>query len=156
MFLYIFFYNIPSSCYFSRGPFLKDAILYDKYKGKQVTDYDYPRATSVVNDQVYKCCGLLEIKAWGVKHQGCTDAARPFREHLVESETECCGACHKHCPNPADYILHHECSHLCAPVFLCLVCCFPYMTHTALTMHITEIHGGSVSAQRQLSFNYNF
>ena len=154
--LIIFFTTSLLHIIFSRGPLPKDPILYDKYKGKWVAGYDYPRTTSVVSDQVHKCCGLLRIKAWGVKHWGCTDATRPVREHLVESETEYCGVCCKHCPNPADYMLHHEHSHLCAPMFVCLICHFPYITHTALTMHITEIHGGLVSAQKQLSFNYNF
>ena len=131
-------------------------ILYNKFKGKCVANYDYRRATSVTNDQVHQCCGLFEIKSWGVKHQECIDSTRPFREQLILNEMEYCGICHKHCSSPPDYVLHHEHLHLCAPMFVCAVCQYPYITCTALNMHVTEIHGGPVSVQQQLSFIYNF
>ena len=55
-----------------------------------------------------------------------------------------------------DFVLHHEWSHLCLPLFVCPVCHFTYITQSCLQMHITEIHRGLSSAQQSLSFNYNF
>ena len=113
-------------------------------------NYNYPKATSVVDDCVHPCCGLYQIVSWGIKHCGCIDSIQPYREQLVLSETAFCGICCESCPSPADYVLHHECNHLCIPLFVCVVCRYPFITHSALQMHITEIHGGPVNIQQIL------
>ena len=138
-----------------RALFQKGEVLYDKYKGKHVMNYDYLKATSVVDDCVHPCCGLYEIVSWGIKHHGYIDSIQPYREQLVLSETAFCGICHESCPTPADYILHHEHNHLCISLFVCIVCRYPFITCSALQMHITEIHGGPATIQCILSFNYN-
>ena len=57
-----------------RAPLHKGEVLYDKYKGKCVTNYNYPKATSIVDDCVHPCCGLYQIVSWGIKHHGCIDS----------------------------------------------------------------------------------
>ena len=108
------------------------------------------------DDRVHPCCGLLQIIAWGVKHCGCTNTTHPFHEQLILAETAFCGICHKNCPSVADFVLHHECTHLCIPLFVCTVCHYPYITRSALQMHITGVHKREVSVQQTMSFNYNF
>ena len=133
-----------------------DSCLFDKYCGKRAGDYDVPHATSISDDQVYPCCGLFELERWNVHHHSCADIIQPFRQQLLESETAFCDICHKNCISIVDFVLHHECVHLCLPLFVCPVCHFTYITHSCLQMHITEFHGGPSSAQQSLSFNYNF
>ena len=81
---------------------------------------------------------------------------RPFRQQLLESEIAFCDICHKNCISMADFVSHHECVHLCLPLFICPVCHFSYITRSCLRMHITKFHGGLSSTQQSLSFNYNF
>ena len=123
-----------------------DSCLPDKHYGKRTNDYDVPHATSISDDQVYPCCGLLELEKWCVHHHNCTDVIQPFRQQLLESETAFCNVCCKNCISPADFVLHQECVHLCLPLFACPVCHFTYITHSCLQMHITESHGGLSAA----------
>ena len=141
---------------YCRAPLLLDSHLFDKYHRKKASGYDVPHATSVCDDQVYPCCGLFKLETWNVHHRGCADFAWPFRQQLLESEMAFSGIWCKNCPSVVDFVLHHEQSHLCHPLFVCPVCCFTYTTQLCLQMHITEIHGGLSSAQQSLSFNYNF
>ena len=141
---------------YCRAPLLPDSCLFNKYHGKKASSYDVPHATSVCDDWVYPCSGLFELETWNVHHQGCADFVRPFRQQLLESEMAFCGICCKNCPSVVDFVLHHEWSHLCLPLFVYPVCHFTYITQSCLQMHITEIHGGPSSAQQSLSFNYNF
>ena len=141
---------------YCRAPLLPDSHLFDKYHRKKASSYDVPCATSVCGDRVYPCCGLFELETLNVHHWGCADFIQPFRQQLLDSEMAFCGICHKNCPSVVDFVLHHEWSHLCLPLFVCPVCHFIYITWSCLQMHITKIHGGLSSAQQSLSFNYNF
>ena len=141
---------------YCRAPLSPDNHLFDKYHGKKVSGYDIPHATSVRDDRVYPCCGLFELETWNVYHQGCADFVWPFRQQLLKSEMAFCGICHKNFPSVVDFVLHHERSHLCLPLFVCPVCHFTYITWSCLQMHITKIHRGPSLAQHSLSFNYNF
>ena len=109
---------------------------------KKAVDYDVPRASSINDDQVCPCCGLLELEKWNVHHHRCVDDIRPCRQQLLKSETAFCDISHKNCLSPADFVLHQEHVHLCLPLFACPVCHFTYITHSCLCMHITETHGG--------------
>ena len=133
-----------------------DSCLFDKYHGKKASDYDIPHATSVSDNWVYPCCGLFKLERWNVCHHSCVDVIQPFRQQLIESETAFCDICCKNCISIVDFVLHHECVHLCLPLFVCPVCHFTYITCSCLWIHITEFHGGLSSAQQSLSFNYNF
>ena len=62
-----------------RTPLSPDSCLPDKCYGKRTNDYDVPHATSISDDQVYPCCGLLEIEKWSVCHHSCADVIQPFR-----------------------------------------------------------------------------
>ena len=132
-----------------------DSCLLDKYCGKRTNHYDVPCATSVSDDWVFMCCGLFELVKWNVCHHSCVDVIWPFRQQLLESETAFCDICHKNCISIVDYIFHHECMHLCLPLFVCPVCCLSYLTRSCLQMHVTEFHGGLSSAQQFLSFSRN-
>ena len=125
-----------------RALFQLDSYLSDKCCEKRGNDYDVPHATSISDDWVHPCCGLLELKKWNVHHQSCADVIWPFRWQLLKSETAFCDVCCKNCTSPADFVLHQECVHLCLPTFACPVCHFTYITHSCLQMHITESHGG--------------
>ena len=113
---------------------------------KRAIDYDVPHASSISDDRVYLCCGLLELEKWNVCHHSCADVIQPFRQQLLEFETAFCDVCHKNCTSPADFVLHQECVHLCLPLFACPVCHFTYITCFCLQMHITESHGGPKTA----------
>ena len=101
-----------------------------------------PRASNIIDDQVYPCCGLFKLEKWEVCYHNCVDIIQPYRWQLLESETSFCDTCHKNCTSPADFILHQECVHLCLPLFVCPICHFTYITRSCLRMHITEFHGG--------------
>ena len=119
-----------------------DDYLSDKCGAKRAVDYDVPHASSISDDQVYPCCGLLELEKWNVHHHSCADVIRPYRQQLLKSETAFCDICHKNCVSSADFVLHQEHVHLCLLLFACPVCHFTYITHSCLWMHITEYHGG--------------
>ena len=99
---------------------------------KRAIDYDVPHASSISDDQVYPCCGLLELEKWNVCHHSCADVIRHFRQQLLKSETAFCNVCHKNCTSPADFVLHQEHVHLCLPLFACPVWHFTYITHSCL------------------------
>ena len=113
---------------------------------KKAVDYDVPHASSINDDRVYLCCGLLELEKWNVHHHRCADKIRPYRQQLLESETAFCNICHKNCISPADFILHQEHVHVCLLLFACPICHFTYITHSCLCMHITESYGGLETA----------
>ena len=132
--------------FYCRAPFQLDNYLSDKCGTKKAIDYDVPHTSSINDDQVYSCCGLLELKKWNVHHHRCADDIRPYRQQLLESETAFCNIFYKNCISPADFVLHQEHVHLCLPLFACPVCHFTYITHSCLWMHITESHGGPETA----------
>ena len=135
-----------SISFYCRVPFQLDDYLSDKCCAKKTIDYDVPHTSSICNDWVYSCCGLLELEKWSVHHHSCTDVIQPFRWQLLKSEKVFCNICHKNCVSPADFVLHQECVHLCLPLFACPVCHITYITHSCLWMHITESHGGLETA----------
>ena len=132
--------------FYCRAPFQLDDYPSDKCGAKRAVDYDVPHASSISDDQVYSCCGLLELEKWYVHHHWCADVIWPYRQQLLKSETAFCNICHKNCVSPADFVLHQEHVHLCLPLFACPVCHFTYITHSCLQMHITESHGGPETA----------
>ena len=123
-----------------------ESHLPDKHYRKRINDYDVPCATSISDDQVYSCWGLLKLEKWNVCHHSCADVTWPYRKQLLESKTAFCDICCKNCISPVDFVLHQECVHLCLPLFACPVCHFIYITHSCLQMHITESHGGPKTA----------
>ena len=115
--------------FYCRAPFQLNNYPSDKCGAKRAVDYDVSHASSISDDQVYPCCGLLELEKWNVHHHSCTDVIWPYRQQLLESETAFCDICHKNCLSPADFVLHQKCVHLCLPPFACPVCHFTYITH---------------------------
>ena len=109
---------------------------------RKLIDYDVPCASSIIDDRVYPCCGLLELEKCYAHHHSYAKVIWPFRQQLLKSETAFCDVCHKNCTSPADFVLYQECVHLCLPFFACPICHFTYITCSCLWMHITESHGG--------------
>ena len=70
-----------------RAPFQLDGYLSNKCCEKRADGYDVPHATSISDDQVYPCCGLLELEKCYVHHHSCADVIQPFRQQLLKSET---------------------------------------------------------------------
>ena len=114
--------------FYCRAPFQLD----DYPSAKRAVGYDVPRASSISDDQVYPCCGLLELEKWNVHHHICADVIQPYRQQLLKSETAFCDICHKNYVSPVDFVLHQECVHLCLPLFACPVCHFTYITCSCL------------------------
>ena len=110
--------------FYCRAPFQLNDYPSDKCGVKRAVDYNVPHASSISNDQVYPCCGLLELEKWNGHHHRCADAIRPYRQQLLESEAAFCNICHKNCLSPADFVLHQEHVHLCLPLFACPACHF--------------------------------
>ena len=125
--------------FYCRSPFQLNDCPSDKCNMKKAVDYDVPCASSINDNQVHPCCGLLELENWNVHHHKCADDLRPYRQQLLKSETAFCDICHKNCTSSADFVLHQECVHLCLPLFVCPVCHFTYITHSCLQMHITDV-----------------
>ena len=48
--------------FYCRAPFQLDDYLSDECGAKRAVDYDVPHASSISDDQVYLCCGLLELE----------------------------------------------------------------------------------------------
>ena len=118
--------------FYCRAPFQLDNYPSDKCGAKRAVDYDVPHASSISDDRVYPCCGLLELEKWNVHHHRCADIIWPYRQQLLESETAFCDICHKNCVSSVDFVLHQECVHLCLLLFACPVCHFTYITHSCL------------------------
>ena len=132
--------------FYYRAPFPFDDYPPDKHDVEKVADYDVPHTSSIIDDRVYPCCGLLKLEKWETRYHNCTDIIQPYRQHLLKSETSFCDICHKNCMSPSDYVLHQEHIHLCLPLFVCPICHFTYITPSCLCMNITESHGGPETA----------
>ena len=99
--------------FYCRAPFQLNDYPSDKYNVKKAVDYDVPHASSINDDRVYPCCGLLELEKWNVCHHKCADDIRPYRQQLLKSETAFCDICHKNCISPADFV--YVCHYLLVP-----------------------------------------
>ena len=99
---------------------------------KKAVNYYVPHASSISDDRVYLCCGLIVLEKCFIHHHSCADEIQPYRQQLLESETAFCDICHKNCISPTDFVLHQEHVHLCLPLFACPVCHFTYITHSCL------------------------
>ena len=132
--------------FYCRAPSQLDEHLTDKCCEKKTFAYDVPHSTSISDNQVYPCCGLIELEKCYAHHHSCSEVIQPFRQQLLKSETAFCDVCHKNCVSPADFVLHQEHVHFCLPLFACPVCHFTYITHSCLWMYITESHGGPKTA----------
>ena len=76
--------------FYCRAPFQLNNYPSDKCGTKRAVDYDVPHASSINDDRVYPCCGLLELEKWNVHHHRCVDIIWPYRQQLLKSETAFC------------------------------------------------------------------
>ena len=107
--------------------------------------YDIPRKWSVKTDIVHPCCGLLEVKHFGMEHAECDKVVRPYQEQQLLVFTESCKICGCHCRSLIEFFQHYDIHHYGLCCCICAMCRNIYLSESMLMFHITEAHGGPVT-----------
>ena len=129
-------------------PFPSDDYSSDsRHDTKKVAVYDVPHASSSDDNQVYPCCGTLQIKKVGSSLPLAVQTSYSLTDNSYLSLRHLSVISVTRIVLPQQILFYNqERVHLCLPLFVCPICHFTYITHSCLCMHITESHGGPETA----------
>ena len=65
--------------FYCRAPFQFNDYPSDKHDVEKVANYDDLHASSIIDNQVYPCCGLFKLEKWEVHYHSCADIIQPYR-----------------------------------------------------------------------------
>ena len=130
--------------FYCRAPFQLDNYPFDKCGAKRAVDYDVPHASSISDDQVYPCCGLLELEKWNVHHHSCVQMSYGPTDNSYSSLKQLSVIFVIKIVFLQQILFCTKNVYIYVSCIVCLshVCHFTYITHSCLWMHITEAHGG--------------
>ena len=103
-------------------------------------------------NNVYTCCGLMELKKWGVEHNRCYGGV--IEQRIIKASAQNCGRCRAYCGGVIQLVRHSQKHYGAVNLQICALCRNPYVTQAALDCHIAHNHGGIGGARRDYERKY--